>query len=564
MTHMRSLVGAAALSVAFAASVSSQTPIPEQIPSETLGAAIASASKGAVVTDPPATLVVTNRPVIELRATVVGRSPSVRVNGAADRLQRLLERTPDAIVSTRVYSDAIVIRVGEAPLIVVFQADLDALAGEQLEAKTSEAARTLQMAINEAAEFHHAGAFSRAVVVALLATVLFVIGLWFILLIDRRVSAKISRRAESKLLKVPGFDAFVKAANMATVMRRAFGLAMFFVGLVFTYAWLTVVLKRFPYTRPWGESLGSGLRAVAGRMAQSVVDELPNLLMVLVIVLITRFVTRVVSLVFIAAEEGRVSLPYTYPETAQSTRRIAVALLWVFAFTIFYNYLPGSGSDAFKGISVFLGLMVSIGSSGIVNQLISGMMVTYARALRVGDFVKIDDIEGTVTHLGALSSKIKTLRNEEITLPNAIIASSATTNFSRLADTDGVFTPTTVTIGYDTPWRQIQALLMLAAERTAGIRSQPKPFVLQTALDDFYVRYTLLVCLQQPQIRGRVLGALHANIQDAFNEYGVQIMSPGYEADPDAPKIVPPSRWYAAPAAPAASADAVSSSQNPT
>ena len=556
MTHMRSLVGAAALSIAFATSVSGQiqTPIQEQVSAETLGATIAAAAKNAVTTDPPATLVVTNRPIIELRATILGRSPAVRVNGAADRLHRLIERQPDSIVSTQSYADAVVIRVGEEPLLVVFQSDLDALAGERLEARAKEAASTLQVAVNEAAEFHHAGAFTRAVLVALLATVLFVIGLWLILLIDRRVSSKISRKAESKLLKVPGFDAFVRAANMATLMRRAFGLVMVAVGLVFTYAWLTVVLKRFPYTRPWGESLGSGLRAVAARITQGIVDELPNIAMVLVIVLITRFVARVVSLVFIAAEEGRVSLPYIYPETAQPTRRIVVALLWVFAFTIFYNYLPGSGSDAFKGISVFLGLMVSIGSSGIVNQAISGFMITYARALKVGDFVKIDDIEGTVTHLGALSSKIKTLRNEEITLPNAIIASSATTNFSRLADSDGVFTPTSVTIGYDTPWRQIQALLVLAAERTPGVRNQPKPFVLQTALDDFYVRYTLLICLEQPQARGRTLSLLHASIQDAFNEYGVQIMSPNYEADPEGRKVVPPGQWYAAPAVPAEAA----------
>ena len=138
-----------------------------------------------------------------------------------------------------------------------------------------------------------------------------------------------------------------------------------------------------------------------------------------------------------------------------------------------------------------------------------------------------------------------------MTLPNGVIASSATTNYSRLAETEGVMTPTSVTIGYNTPWRQVQALLVLAAERTPGVRKEPKPLVLQTALEDFYVRYTLLVCLERPQARGRVLAVLHANIQDAFNEYGVQIMSPNYEADPEGQKIVPRSEWYAAPAAPA-------------
>jgi small-conductance mechanosensitive channel len=177
-------------------------------------------------------------------------------------------------------------------------------------------------------------------------------------------------------------------------------------------------------------------------------------------------------------------------------------------------------------------------------------MLTYSRALRVGDFVKVAEVEGTVTHLGTLSTKIKTNRNEDVTIPNAIVISHAATNYSRHAD-DGVFAPTSITIGYDAPWRQVQALLLLAAERTPDVRPSPKPTVLQTALCDFYVQYTLLVCLDQPNRRLATLDALHANIQDAFNEYGVQIMSPNYEADPGAPKVVPPSRWYSAPAAPA-------------
>ena len=185
-----------------------------------------------------------------------------------------------------------------------------------------------------------------------------------------------------------------------------------------------------------------------------------------------------------------------------------------------------------------------------MNQVMSGLMVTYSRALRVGDFVKIAEIEGTVTHLGTLSTKIKTARNEEITIPNAIVISNATKNYSRHATTDGVLAPTSVTIGYDVPWRQVHALLLLAAERTPGVRTTPKPAVLQSELCDFYVKYTLLVCLDQPNRRYVTLNALHACIQDAFNEYGVQIMSPNYEADPSGPKVVPPNRWYSAPAAP--------------
>jgi small-conductance mechanosensitive channel len=177
----------------------------------------------------------------------------------------------------------------------------------------------------------------------------------------------------------------------------------------------------------------------------------------------------------------------------------------------------------------------------------SGLTLTYSRALRLGEFVRIGEVDGTVTHLGALSTKVRTVRGEEVTLPNALVMSYVTTNYSRFAS-EGVYVPTTVTIGYDTPWRQVRALLLLAAERTPGVRRQPAPTVIQTALQDFYVVYTLLVCLEHPQQRAHTLDALHAGIQDAFNEYGVQIMSPNYEADPEARKIVPPDQWYSAPA----------------
>jgi small-conductance mechanosensitive channel len=197
---------------------------------------------------------------------------------------------------------------------------------------------------------------------------------------------------------------------------------------------------------------------------------------------------------------------------------------------------------------VFLGLVLSLGSSGIVTQMMSGLCITYSRAVRPGDFVKMGDVEGTVLQVGVLSIKVKTARREEVTIPNGVVMSQVTTNYSRFADTEGVFVPTSLTIGYDTPWRQVHALLLLAAERTPGVRSDPKPVVRQTALQDFYVQYTLFICLDSPQQRFITLDALHANIQDAFNEYGVQIMSPNYEADPEGRKVVPADQWYAAPA----------------
>ena len=212
---------------------------------------------------------------------------------------------------------------------------------------------------------------------------------------------------------------------------------------------------------------------------------IPDLFTVLLILLITRFVVRLCQVMFQAVEEGRLSIPYAYPETAQSTRRLVTALIWLLGLVLAYPYLPGSNSDAFKGISVFLGVVLSLGSSGIVNQIMSGLTITYSRAVRVGDFVRIGDVEGTITQLGTLSTKVKTPRREEVTIPNAVVMGQVTTNYSRFADTEGVFVPTSLTIGYDTPWRQVQALLLLAAERTPGVRTEPKPVVRQTALAGF-------------------------------------------------------------------------------
>jgi small-conductance mechanosensitive channel len=320
------------------------------------------------------------------------------------------------------------------------------------------------------------------------------------------------------------------------------------VDLIVIYTTVGIVLRRFPYTRPWGESMRGFLLTTATNLGLGVADAIPGLLTVLIIFATARFVARLIGFWFTAVERGRLTPRWIYPETAQPTRRLLTGLLWVFAIVVAYPYLPGSQTDAFKGVSVFLGLIVTFGSSGLVNQIMSGFMITYSRALRAGDFVRVGDVEGTVTQLGVLSMKVTTFRQEEVTIPNAVVVAQTTTDYSRLSETEGVFTPTSVTIGYDTPWRQVHSLLLLAAGRTAGVRGEPKPIVLQTSLEDFYVKYTLFVCLERPQSRPFTLGALHASIQDLFNEYGVQIMSPNYVLDPAAPKMVPKQNWFAAPA----------------
>jgi small-conductance mechanosensitive channel len=541
-------LGIAAVGVLLAAAPARAQTAPA--PGNPQGPAVATATAGAQPSTQPATLVYANRAIVELRANLLSRPPAERVAGVVRFLDRLVNETPSARVTTQAVGDAVLVKVGEHVVFAIVPADVNALAGETLDRKVADAVARLQRAFDEAVELRHPARLLRAGLLALVATVIYFGALGLLRLTHRAGARQLNRTTERQLGKLSGGADIVRASHVPEFLQRAVDLISILVMLMVTYAWATFVLRRFPYTRPWGESLRTALIASAFSLGQRVLDSLPDLLTVLIIVVSTRFVVRLSNFLFAAVEQGRVTVPGLYPETAQPTRRIVAALLWLLAIVVAYPYLPGSGSDAFKGVSVFVGLMISLGSSGIMNQIMSGLTIVYSRAVRVGDFVKIGDVEGTVEHLGPLSTKITSVRREAITIPNALVVSTSTTNYSRHADRDGVQVGTSVTIGYDTPWRQVEALLILAADRTGGVRREPKPVVRQTGLLDFYVHYTLLVCLEQPHRRVPVLDALHANILDAFNEYGVQITSPNYEADPGAPKVVPQNLWYSAPAAP--------------
>ncbi len=501
-------------------------------------------------TEQRATLSFANRQIAQLHATVLLRSPAERAETAVTVLDRLVDEAPSGLVTTSVVGDARLVSIGGRPVFAIVPQDIDELAGETVDEVVTAAAARLQLAFDEAVELRNPSRLLRSGLVALGATAAYSVGVWLLVLLRRASVERMRQVAQRQIERLPGGAVIASAAHVPDLVGRSFTVGIGLLGLLLTDAWLTFVLTRFPYTRPWGESLRSSVLHAFGTAGRTFVDALPGLTVVLAIVVGTRIVARLMTLLFRAVEEQRVALLGVHPETAQSTRRIVVAMLWLLALIVSYGYLPGSDSEAFKGVSVFVGLVISLGSTGIMNQIMSGLTITYSRALHLGDFVKVGDVEGTVTHLGTLAMKIKTPKREEITIPNAVVVSNATTNFSRLAATEGVFVNTSVTIGYDTPWRQVKALLLLAAARTPGLRPEPAPVVCQTELQDFCVKYTLLVCIEQPHMRLLVLDALHAQMQDAFNEYGVQIMSPHYETDPKTPKTVGPDRWFEAPATP--------------
>ena len=300
----------------------------------------------------------------------------------------------------------------------------------------------------------------------------------------------------------------------------------------------------------WGLVKSAALMALCWAMATVACGFAGNFLFLFV----ARALVDVIVQFFEGVQSGRTQVSFVHPETASATRRIVTFIAWTLAVVVAYPFIPGSNSDAFKGLSVLFGVMLSLGSTGLVTQMMSGLVVIYSRALRKGDYVSVNGIDGMVSEVGTLATKVVTMRNEEITIPNSVLIGNPIHNFSKLAGTQGTMVSTKVTIGYDAPWRQVHAMLEIAAQRTPGLRREPKPHVYQRALQDFYVEYELFAHIDRPLERVATLSALHANIQDAFNEFGVQILSPHFVMQPRQAVVVPPERWHEKPAQPPPSA----------
>lgn len=502
----------------------------------------------AVVTAPPAELKVFNRSILTFRATLLGETPKVRMQRAEAVISEMIGGTEELDIRIDAIQDSYLVLLGERRAFIVTPKDTDA--DISVAEAAAEAAKRLQTVVTESQQARSvrfllvAGGFS------VVATLLYLALLRLAAYVQRKLLSWLPKkiRRHHDVLKVgqtPLFD----TSNLFPVFRRLLALLYWIVVLLLTYEWLTFVLRRFPYTRPWGESLDNYLLNLAGYLLDAIVSAIPGLVIALMIFFIARgasaFSKRILERL---ARPGTIS--WLNEETLQPTMRLTALAIWLFALAMAYPYLPGAGTEAFKGLSVLIGLMISLGASSVVGQAAAGLILTYTRTLRPGEFVKIGEHEGTVTELGMFTTSIRTGLGEVLTLPNSMITGTVTKNYSRVVQGAGYVVDTVVTIGYDTPWRQVEAMLLEAASRTAGILQTPRPQVFQTALSDFYPEYRLVAQAvpSEPRPRAELLSLLHANVQDVFNEYGVQIMSPHYLGDPEHEKRVPKEGWYAAPA----------------
>jgi small-conductance mechanosensitive channel len=503
----------------------------------------------------PATLELWNRPVVVLRKTVGDRSPAERAHWMADRIADLpLDLLASEVTVSpfeNVHGKGMQVELEGSAVIRLYAEDLDPESGETLEQAAEAAAGRLRTALEARVAQGNPRRLVRGALYSLGATVLFAALATALARSRRFATARLYLASEARLKRVSRLGLDLRRYTLLAA-KYAVDALVLGLGALLAYLWLTFVFVQFPYSAPWGDRLGHYLLDLGSFIGSSIVDAIPEFFTVLVILLVTRVLTRLVAQLFLAVQQGRIRTLWLEPETAEATRRIVVAVIWVFALTAAFPFIPGSESPAFRGIGVLAGLMLSLGSAGVVNQAMSGLVVVYSRAFREGDYVKIGDVEGTVVRRGSLSTKIRNVRSEEVTIPNGVVVASPTVNYTRLAGGAGALVTATVTIGYDAPWRQVHALLELAASRTEGLRRQPAPYVVQRALSDFYVEYQLVAHAEVSDDRPLALSRLHAAIQDAFNEHGVQIMSPHFRGQPDAPVVVPRESWSPPPAKPEA------------
>ncbi len=313
---------------------------------------------------------------------------------------------------------------------------------------------------------------------------------------------------------------------------RLSGIIRILIILLVVYLSLPLLFSVFPETKMWTATLLTWIISPARNALNGVINFLPNLFSILVIYFIFKYSIRGIRYFVDQLEKEEIQINGFHADWAQPTFRILKFLLYAFMLVLIFPYLPGSGSPAFQGVSVFLGVLLSLGSSSAIANMVAGLVITYMRPFKIGDRVKIGDITGDIVEKTTLVTRILTVKNEDVTVPNSAILSSSTINYSTHAarPDSGLIVHTTVTIGYDAPWEDVHRVLLEAADRTEMILKNPKPFVLQTSLDDFYVSYQVNGYTKEANNQARLYSQLHQNIQNCFNEAGIEIMSPHYRA----------------------------------
>jgi len=363
-------------------------------------------------------------------------------------------------------------------------------------------------------------------VIAVVITLIYLINTIF-----KKIAKKILS-ADGRLkegIKIKNYE-LIDAAHQQNAINIILKVVRYGVILLVIYLAFPVLFGIFPFTRDLSVNLLNYILSPLKKIGLSVWNYIPDLMTILVLLVVFRYVIRLVRFIKTEIERGKLTIPGFYKDWANPTYQIIRVLILAFMLIVIFPYLPGSDSGVFKGVSVFMGVLFTFGSAGALGNVVAGLVLTYMRAFKIGDRVKIGEVTGDITEKTLLVTRVRTIQNEIVSIPNSTVMNNHTVNFSIEAAEKGLIVNTTVTIGYDVPWRQVHQLLIDAARATDLIEAEPEPYVLQTSLDDYYVSYRLNAFTKSANKQAVIYSGLHANIQDQFNQAGVEIMSPHYKA----------------------------------
>lgn len=519
------------------------------VPADTLSPAPAPA-----VSPAPAPVVFDADTLFTLYGRLGAFSPADRAAGVVARAARLARTVGPGgdsirVVDAETHTD---LMIGETVLMSVLDADAAALAKPRAEAAAG-FARTLSDAMGRHARQTSLRGVLLSAGYTVLATVGLVLALWLTRLAYPRLRGRLERFRATRVpsLRIQQLE-ILSAERITQGLLKLLGLLravwLFFI----FYLYVPLVLSFFPWTAPLAGNIIHYLLDPLRSMAFTIIGYLPSLFFVVVIAVVANYAIKLIHAFFRAVESGTVVLPGFYTDWAEPTFKIVRFLVIALVTVVAFPYLPGAKSDAFKGVSIFLGALISFGSSSAISNIVAGVLLTYTRAFQLGDRVQIGDTTGDVVEKTLLITRVRTIKNIDITVPNSTVLSSHIVNYTTTAASHGIILHTTVTIGYDAPWKQVHELLISAARATEHVLESPAPFVLQTSLDDFYVSYQLNAYTAKPEVMARTYSRLHELIQDRFNEAGVEILSPHYRAARDGNLMAVPASYlppgYEAPA----------------
>ena len=472
-----------------------------------------------------------DEPIFDVRVTIAGVPIAERAKVIERRLERIAggdaARQPVRVEDREKSSD---IYVGDAFVMSVLDGDASPV-GLTRQRMAADNARKLAAAMGQEAEARTPRALLRSALKALAATAALVLVIVLLRLALRRLEGHFESWKGRWLrpLRVQRVE-FLSAEREVKLIRTAARLLWLALSLAALVAWADVVLQSFPWTRGLGRRILMFGWGVVRHVVSAVVDYLPNLVYIIVFVLVGRWAIHLVRLVFREVERGTVVLPGFDREWADTTAKIVAFFIVAVVGIAAFPYLPGAGSTAFQAISVFIGVVLSFGSSSAVSNVVAGVVLTYMRPFRLGDRIQVGDTVGDVVEKGLLVTRVRTIRSVEVTIPSGMVLANHIVNYSACTRGDGLAVHATVTIGYDVPWRQVHDLLLAAARKTESILAKPAPFVMQTALDDFYVRYEIDAYTGDANRMHLTQSALNQAIQDTFFEAGVEICSPHFAA----------------------------------